>query len=113
MQNLSTKKLALAVAATVGFLFILPLPFMAYINRYHSEPFYSFLSSFPGIELDFSPLFLLSWFPIVAIIAALLMLRRDATGKRKMLGASIVVIILVAIFLVVFTMLGQQDFFPG
>ncbi|OGZ41475.1 MAG: hypothetical protein A2W41_04530 [Candidatus Ryanbacteria bacterium RIFCSPHIGHO2_01_45_13] len=109
MKNFFLAKPALTAAAVVGFLFVAPLPFMAYINRYHSEPFYSFLSSFPGIgELNFSPLFLLMWFPIGAFVAALLMLRKDVNGKQKMSTTNSIAIItiLLIIFLVLFTMLG-------
>ena len=113
MKNFFITKPALSSAAIVVFLFTLPLFFLAYIERYHYEPFYSFLGSFPSFGvLNFSPVFLLVWFPIGAFIAALLMLRRDANGKQKIPTTNSIVIItvLLVIFFVLFVALGQEEF---
>ena|SRR3989344_990925 len=107
MKNLSTKP---ALAATVGFLFAAPFVIMNFIIALRLEPFYSFLGSFPAIRnAMLTPLLLLLLFPVGAYIAALPMLRKDANGKQKMLVAnSIVILILLVIFAVLFTGLGEE-----
>ncbi len=109
MKNLSTKP---ALAATIGFLFAIPFLIMNFIIALRLEPFYSFIGSFPAIRnATLTPLVLLLLFPIGAYIAALPMLRKDTNGKRRMLVAnSIVIVIMLAVFVVLFTALGE-DFY--
>jgi hypothetical protein len=107
MKNLSTKP---TLAATIGFLFAAPFVIMNFIIALRIEPFFSFIGSFPAIRnATLTPLLLLLLFPIGAYIAALPMLRQDASGKRKMIIAnSIVIAILLVVFAVLFTALGEE-----
>jgi hypothetical protein len=95
-------------SAFVGFLFSLPFIITNFIVSLRIEPIYSFLGSFPVIRNSpFIPLILLLLFPIGAFIALYPMLQ--ANKKRNFyIANSIVAIILLVVFFILFVALGEE-----
>lgn len=109
MKNLSTKP---ALAATVGFLFIIPFIIANFVVVLHIEPFYSLMGSVSFIRnSEFMLLFLILilLFPIGAFIAIRPMLHKGEDGKRKLYPLNILVaMILLLGFALLFIGFGED-----
>lgn len=96
-------------AALIGFLFALPFVITNFIVALRIEPFYLFLGSFSVIRNSpIFPLLLLLLFPVGAFVAMRPSLKK-VDGKRKFyLTNSIVAIVLIVVFILLFTALEEE-----
>jgi hypothetical protein len=97
-------------AAITGVLFALPFFILNAIVAMRIEPIYSFLGMYPAIRnTPLFPLVMLLLFPVGAFVAAFPMMQKSANGKRKFyLVNAVIALILLVVFLVIFSALGQE-----